>query len=115
MNNTAASRYLYPDGNVNMNSIANLTGTFAAALVQRVWEQSDHSESAVYALFEKLERLNNAGHEAEVMELLKLVCSVAGHDFADEITTATQNKQVRTGFILSFLSDYDDALLDLED
>lgn len=114
MNNTTASRYLYPDGNVNMNSISNLTGTFAAALVQKVWEQSGHNESAVYALFEKLERLNNAGHEAEMMELLKLVCGIVGHDFSDEITTATQNKQVRTGFVLSFLSDYDDALLDLD-
>ena len=114
MNSNATGRYQYPDGNVNMNSVAHLTGTFAAALVQRVWEHSGHGESAVYNLFERLERLNNEGREAEVMELLKLVCGIVGHAFPCEIDRATQSPPVRTGFILSFLSDYDDTLLDLE-
>jgi hypothetical protein len=108
------NRYLCADGTANMNSISNLTGTFAAALVQRVWERSGHNESAVYNLFEKLERLNSMGQEGEVIELLELVCSTVCYDFAVEIGTAIQCPQVRTGFIVSFLSDYDDALLDLD-
>ena len=71
MNTAQNNRFLYPDGNVNMNKISNLTDTFAAALVQGVWEHSGHGENAVHNLFEKLERLNSTGYEAEVIEMVK--------------------------------------------
>lgn len=113
MNKAKKSRYILPEGNVNMNLVSQLTGTFTAPLVLKVWEQSGHNESTIDALFLKLERLFNDGREAEFMEEIKLLCGILGHDYADEIAIATQNEQVRNGFIISFLSDFDDALLDL--
>ncbi len=112
---TTFNRYLYPDGSVNMHNITNLTGTFACPLVNRIWEQSGHNERIVDSLFQWLEQLFDSGQETEFMNMLKLVCGILGHAFAGEITAATQNPQIRNAFIVSFLSDYDDALLDLSD
>lgn len=114
MEKNNVNRYQNQNGSVNMNSVSNLTGAFSAALVQRVWECSNHSENAVYNLFEKLERLNNEGREGDVIGLLKQVCDKIGYAFPSEIEAASQNPQVRAAFILSFMADYDDALLDLD-
>jgi hypothetical protein len=113
MNNKNMNRYQHLDGTINTASIAELTRPFATDLAQKIWEYSSHSENAVNNLFDKLERLNSEGHEAEFMGLLKTVCGKIGFTVSDEIEAATQNTQTRTAFILSFLSDYDDALLDL--
>jgi hypothetical protein len=113
MSDNIAGRYQHSDGNINTNSVSELTRPFATDLAHRIWEYSSHSENAVNNLFDKLERLNNNGQEAEVMGLLKTVCGKIGFAVSDEVETATQEPQTRTAFILSFLSDYDDALLDL--
>lgn len=114
MENNNVNRYQNQDGSVNVNSVSNLTGAFAAAFVQKVWEYSGYSENAVNNLFERLERLHTEGRKANVIELLKQVCDKIGYAFPSEIEAAAQHQQTRAAFILSFLSDYDDALLDLE-
>lgn len=113
MTKTIRNLYLFPDGNVNMNSIAHLTGSFTSHLVKRIWEQSGHNEQALDRLFELLEQMNDTGREAEIMEWLQVLCGVLGHIYSDEILRATSDPQIRTAFILSFLSDFDDTLLDL--
>jgi len=105
-------KYLTPCGDIDHNNINLLSGATTAPFLETMQWMSGGDAGTIQRINDLLTALYSEGRESDVLDILHILYGVAGMEFPQEIDSLCAHAEARSYFLLSFLDDLDDWLMD---
>ena len=105
-------KHLTPCGAVDYNYINLLSGATTAPFLETIQWMSGGDTGTIQRINDLLTALYSEGWESDALDILRILYGVAGMEFPQEIDSLCAHAEARSYFLLSFLDDLDDWLMD---
>lgn len=105
-------KYLTPCGDIDYNNINLLSGAITAPFLETIQWLSEGDISTIQRVNDLFTALYSEGREMDMLDVLRILYGVTGQEFPKEIESLINNADARSYFLLSFLDDLDDWMMD---
>lgn len=104
---------LLESGEICQDKINLISGAVIAPFVENIWTFLEHDINMVERIYSVFRHKYQAGHEIEMMAVLRILYDVFGLQFPEEIELLMGQPEARQYFLFSFLLDFEDYIHDL--